>query len=455
MIAVQIELIILALFHIALGIEKQIMTNTSWTKNLSKPIAVIGLGKSGLSALRFLKAIGYEEEDILTFDDKDASAQFKNPEDLVKRQPKTLVVSPGVPLKTLWIQKLLTEGALLTSELSLATSILTTEKLIGITGSVGKSTVTSILGEGAKIMDDACFVGGNLGTPFCEYATRVAKGEKKASWVVLELSSYQLENCEHLSLVGSAVTFLSANHLERYDNLDHYYKTKMKITDITKDFCVFNKNSPDAVQASRFSKCPAVLTSAEDFINQELLSSIVLIGAHNKDNFCVAAEVAHLCEWNQESLKAMAQFRGLRHRMEYVAEVEGVKYVNDSKATAMESVLVAVTGALEAVNAGQKLYLLLGGKDKNLPWEQLGLLKKNQNIRYVFFGACGKLAGEKSGLTGEYFESLGSAVEYCQKQTVRGDVVLLSPGGTSLDEFKSFEERGDFFKRLVLAGAEA
>ncbi len=431
------------------------MTNTSWVKNLNKPIAIVGLGKSGLSAIRFLKSIGYSDEDIITFDDKDSSAQFSKSDDIVKRQPKTLVVSPGVPLKTNWIQTLIAEGALLTSEISLATSVLTTEKLIGITGSVGKSTVTSILGEGARVMDENCFVGGNLGTPFCEYATRIVKGEKKAYWIVLELSSYQLENCDHLALMGSAVTYLSANHLERYDSLDHYYKTKMKITEITKDFCVFNKSSEDAVEASRFSKCPAVLTAAEDFMNQRLLSSIVLIGAHNKDNFCVAAEVAQLCDWSSDSLEAMSLFPGLRHRLEFVAQVESVKYVNDSKATAMESVMVAVTGCLESLHQGNDLYLLLGGKDKNLPWEQLSLLKKHGNIRFVFFGACGRLASEKADLQGEYFESLGSAVEYCQKKSKSGDIVLLSPGGTSLDEFKSFEERGDFFKRIVLASAEA
>ncbi len=431
------------------------MTNLSWTKNLKKPIAIIGLGKSGMSAVRFLKAIGYQDSDIVTFDSKDPQAQFSLAEDLLRVEPQTLVVSPGVPLQLPWIQSLVQGGAYLTSELSLATSVLTTEKIIGITGSVGKSTVTSILGEGARVMDDHSFVGGNLGTPFCEYALRITKEERKASWVLLELSSYQLENCEHLSLIGAAVTFLSANHLERYENLDHYYKTKMKITEITSNFCVFNKNSEDAVQLSRHSKCPAILTSSEDFIDQALLSSIVLIGAHNKDNFCVAAEVAHLAEWSAESLQAMAQFRGLNHRLEYVAEVEGVKYINDSKATAMESVLVAVAGCIEQLGENNSVYLLLGGKDKNLPWHQLALLQQDKNIQCVFFGACGKLAKEKTGLTGPYFENLGFAIEHCQKNSKRGDVVLLSPGGTSLDEFKNFEERGDFFKRLVLASAEA
>ena len=169
----------------------------------------------------------------------------------------------------------------------------------------------------------------------------------------------------------------------------------------------------------------------------------------------VAAEVAHLCEWNDDSLKAMSQFRGLKHRLEYVAQVAGVKYINDSKATAMESVLVAMTGCLEALEPDRNIYLLLGGRDKNLPWDQLSVLKKNKNVHCVFFGECGNLAKQKSTLPGEYFSNFGSAFEFCQKIAQQGDVVLLSPGGTSLDEFKNFEERGDFFKRLVMAGVEA
>jgi UDP-N-acetylmuramoylalanine--D-glutamate ligase len=431
------------------------MTNISWAKNLNTPIAIIGLGKSGLSAARFLKALGYQDADLLTYDDKDDSAQFKRSDEIIAAAPKTLVVSPGVPLKTTWIQQLIAGGAMLTSEISLASSIITTEKLIGITGSVGKSTVTSILGEGAKVMDEHAFIGGNLGTPFCDYATQIANGEKKSNWVLLELSSYQLENCEHLSLLSSAVTYLSPNHLERYDSLEEYYQVKMKITAITKDFCVFNKSSPNAIQYSRNSKCPAVLTNAEDFINKELLNSVVLIGPHNKDNFCVAAEVAHLCEWSNNALKAMTLYRGLKHRLEFVAEIDGVKFINDSKATAMQSVLVATKSCLQDLTFGNNLHLLLGGKDKNLPWEDLSDLSKNKNIVFTFFGACGELAKQKSGLPGSYFQNLGTAIEFCQKNAVRGDVVLLSPGGTSLDEFKSFEERGDFFKRLVLAGAEA
>lgn len=425
--------------------------NTSYLKNLKPPIAVVGLGKSGLSALKLLLAAGFSTDQIVTFDDKNPSAHFQQPEKLRERSPQTLVVSPGFSLKTPWIQQMIQEGVFLTSDVGLAASLLSTEKVIGVTGSVGKSTVTSLLGAGMKSFDPNSFAGGNLGTPFCDYALRLLQGEPRAEWIALELSSYQLENCGPLKLDYSIITFLSANHLERYDSLNDYYMTKMKITEITRTLCVINKTSADAVHYASKSQCPHKLTNAENFSRQDLLPRLFLIGSHNKDNFALAAEVAISARWPEASLTEMTQYRGLPHRLEFVANLNQVTYVNDSKATAMDSVLVATKGCLENITGNQRLYIMLGGRDKNLPWEDLGGLAQLTQITPVFFGACGELAREKSGLQGEYFAKLGSAINFCQKRAQAGDVVLLSPGGTSLDEFKNFEERGDFFKTLVLS----
>ena len=147
--------------------------------------------------------------------------------------------------------------------------------------------------------------------------------------------------------------------------------------------------------------------------------------------------------------EAVQNFQNLEHRMEHVATVRGVEFINDSKATAMDSVLVAVGAALEKTKNDSKLFLLLGGKDKNLPWEQLSVLTAYPNIKVVFFGACGQLAKEKTTLPGDYFSKLEGALNHCYLSAKAGDVVLLSPGGTSLDEFKNFEERGNFFKSYV------
>lgn len=431
------------------------MTHSTWIKNLKTPIAIIGLGKSGKSALRLLQHFGFTEKQILLFDNKDPAATVSSFDQLVDLQPQTLVVSPGVPLQTKQIQVLISKGAFLTSEISIAASLLTTEKVLGVTGSVGKSTVTSLLGEGARCEDPESFVGGNLGVPFCDYAYALATGKPKAQWVVLELSSYQLENCNNLKLAHSAVTFLSSNHLERYENLDSYYQTKLKITSLTSGRCFFNLSSPDAVAYAQKSECPAVLVNSKNFFNPNLLSKINLIGEHNKDNFSIAAAIAKVCNWGEESFSAMTNYKGLPHRLEFVGNIDHVLYINDSKATAMDSVLVAVRGCLEKVKEKNNLYVLLGGKDKNLPWEQLAALGTDKRNLFVFFGACGMLAKEKSKLPGTYFSRLGEAVEYCQKKSLAGDTVLLSPGGTSLDEFKNFEERGDYFKRLVLENFEA
>lgn len=429
--------------------------SSTYVKSLKTPIAIVGLGKSGQSALKLLEKSGFTSDQIITFDEKSSDAKVRDTAQLVNLKPKTLVVSPGVSLKQDWISTLIQNGAHLTSEISIAASFITTEKLIGITGSVGKSTVTSLLGAGALTFDPNAFVGGNLGTPFCDYALALLNGKKKATWVILELSSFQLENCELLTLDNSIVTYLSANHLERYASLEDYYKTKLKITEITKNLCLFGKTSKDCDTYSKFSKCRHRLVNAENFSHPELLGNIFLLGSHNKDNFAIAIETARACAWPESSFIEMAAYRGLPHRLEFVAELGGVVYVNDSKATSMDSVLVAVKGCLESKSQPQSLYLMLGGKDKNLPWEALNILKSKEQIKPVFFGLNGQLAKEKSGLAGEYFEMLGSAINYCQKRARSGDIVLLSPGGTSLDEFKNFEERGDFFKTLVLSQLDA
>jgi UDP-N-acetylmuramoylalanine--D-glutamate ligase len=430
--------------------------NFDYVKNLKTPIAIIGFGKSGQSAFNLLRAIGFSETQLISYDEKISTAKVHDVPTLLSLQPQTLVVSPGVPLNSAWIVDAKNKDLHITSEINLAASLLSSEKVVGVTGSVGKSTVVSLLGAAVQSFDAHAFVGGNLGIPFCDYALKkISDTQPPAKWIVLELSSYQLENCELLKLEHSIISFLSPNHLERYPSLSDYYMTKMKITAMTRGFCIMNKTSEDCRAYAARSKCKTVLVNADTFTNQGLLHEIFLIGAHNKDNFTLAAELALLSAWPEECLLEMAKYKGLSHRLEFVASLDGVTYINDSKATAMDSVLVAARGCIEGIKAPNKLFLLLGGKDKNLPWHELSVLSASDVINPVFFGACGELARNKSQLTGEYFEKLGSAINFCQKRAHSGDVVLLSPGGTSLDEFKNFEERGDFFKTLILSQIDA
>jgi len=420
---------------------------------IQTPVAIVGMARSGESAERFLLASGLKREEVLTFDQK-APAQFKDPQTLMSiGQPKTLVVSPGVPLKSAWIIEAQKAGITVTSEINLACSILAEEKIIGVTGSLGKSTTVSLLGAGLSAFDKNAFVGGNLGTPFCDYALGVLSGKRpRAQWIVLELSSYQLENCKSLKLDHAAITFLSANHMERYDSLNEYYLTKWRFIEQTKGQVFLNENGGDllsfAQKQPEFSRCIVVSRQDKNLI-PHALSQSALLGSHNQDNLALATQIALNCHWPISSIQSMKAFEGLEHRLENIGIFEGVRYINDSKATALDSVFTAAEVASEYLSSSGRLYILLGGRDKYLPWEDLSELANLERTHFIFFGECRNTAQEKSGLNGPQFSSLGEAVSHLFNLVENNDIVLLSPGGTSHDEFKGFEDRGRFFKDKI------
>lgn len=436
-----------------------IVQMNEFIKNLKTPIAIVGMGKSGEATRRLLLELGFPSQSVLTFDVKLDSADYKDPEELMtKARPQTLVVSPGVPLSASWIVKAKEQGAKITSEISLASSCLTTEKLMGITGSVGKSTTVSLLGAGLESFSKSGFIGGNLGFPFADYTADVLQGKRpKADWVVLELSSYQLENCENLKLDYSAITYFTSNHLERYDSLEHYYRTKWNILTLTKNAMFLNSEGGDLVEyfKKNGSEQVKVISKADPTLAHFQLDKAQLIGQHNQDNLALASALAIAAGWPTAAIEGMKSFKGLAHRLENLGFTKGVRFINDSKATAMDSVLIAATAAFDTLEKNGKLYLLLGGRDKNLPWQDLAPLKNLKDIEFVFFGECREIAKQKSELPGESFVHLYEALDLVFKKAQRHDTVLLSPGGTSLDEFKSFEDRGNFFKKKVDEFAKA
>jgi UDP-N-acetylmuramoylalanine--D-glutamate ligase len=421
--------------------------------HIPTPVAVVGMGKSGDAAKKLLLLGQVPEMSIATFDAKALSANFNDPKKLMDEfQPRTLVVSPGVPLSADWIQSAKKQGVLITSEISLACLCLEQEKIIGVTGSVGKSTTVSLLGAGLQAFSEWGFVGGNLGTPFSTYAAEVLEGRQRADWVVLELSSYQLENCEGLKLDFSAITYLTPNHMERYAHLTEYYDTKWKIKSLTKETLFLNTQGGDLIEYAG-QKTPEKVQSiskSDSNLAAWNISEARLIGQHNQDNIALAVAIAMSAGWPDSAVFAMKSFGGLAHRLENLGSINGVRYINDSKATAMDSVLIAVQAAVDSQGPQGDIWVLLGGRDKNLPWEQLEKLSEHTQCKFVFFGECRQVAQSKSDLNGESFPSLGEALGFIEQKKQIGDTVLLSPGGTSLDEFKSFEDRGDFFKRRAL-----
>ncbi len=420
------------------------------------PIAIVGLGISGKAILKLLLFKGIPRDKIITFDKKPGAADYSDPEKMLsEREIGTLVVSPGVPLAESWIQDFKDEGGTVTSELALALLFIEKENVIGVTGAVGKSTVVSLLDVGLKKFSPTSFVGGNLGTPLAQYVLEVESGKReRAPWVVLELSSFQLENCGSLSCDFSAVTYFTPNHLERYSSLTEYYETKWELVKRTKKSVVLNKSGGDLWDFARSRSIPGVYFFWTDHTDDSLLDydleSAKLLGAHNQDNLAVAATLALRAGWPSEAIQAMKEFRGLPHRMENLGEAGGVIFVNDSKGTTIESVKTAVVGLRRQLDTKKSLIVLIGGKDKNLPWEELKALKGLQKLQVIFFGEVAETARTRSGVPGETYRSFKWAVGRAKELAKPGDVVLLSPGGTSLDEFKNFEERGERFKELSL-----
>lgn len=420
---------------------------------VKRPIAVVGLGLSGNAALRLLHANGVRPKDICTFDEK-APADYSDPQKmLAEREPRTLVVSPGYPLSKPWIKDFKEHGGIVTSELALALHYITEERIIGVTGAVGKSTVVSLLEAGLKKFSPDSFVGGNIGRPLADYAADLtARKRPPAPWVVLELSSYQLENCGNLHCEFAALTYLTPNHMERYAGLSEYYDIKWELVRRTQKAVVLNLQGGELAKYARGKKESAQLLWT-DQNDEELtyleLERAQLLGSHNQDNLAVAAKLAREAGWPISAFEGMKEFSGLPHRMENLGLRAQIRFVNDSKATTMESVKTAAMGIYEQMDKKQQLILLLGGKDKDLPWQELVALKKIQKLRPVFFGAVGRHAQELSALEGPVYPNLAAAVKHVKEIARAGDTVLLSPGGTSLDEFKNFEERGLAFADLV------
>ncbi|MBS1985583.1 MAG: UDP-N-acetylmuramoyl-L-alanine--D-glutamate ligase [Bdellovibrionales bacterium] len=419
------------------------------------PVAVIGAGISGQAAIDLLAGLRIPSAQVTLFDQTPGKGAFSDPAALLTQfKPRTLLVSPGVPLSTPWIVAFEAAGGMVTSELELACAQLTTEKVVGVTGSVGKSTTVSLIGEAARSFCPDVFVGGNLGVPLAAYVADVLHGRRqRTEWVILELSSFQLEKCAGLKCVASVLTSLNRNHLERYESLEAYYETKWKLINHTRGPAVLNAHGGDLRHFAQkiiaanddtgeliFSTPESSPLKVADFARAQLL------GAHNADNIAVAATLARRLEWPLSCYEALLAYRGLPHRLELVHEAKGIRFVNDSKATAMESVLTAVNSF---VHGNGQTWVLLGGRDKKLPWEKLQVLGKNSQLHFAFFGECGALAQQKSGLPGEVFGKMRGALESLHGRAKAGDIVLLSPGGTSLDEFKGFEDRGRNFAAAV------
>lgn len=415
---------------------------------MKSPFLIMGLGLSGKSALRLLRHAGVAEADILTYDSKNSSAQISDLEGLKKLKAQTVIVSPGISLSSPEVRYFKEKGLSLTSEMELAMGRLATEKIIGVTGSVGKSTVIGILSEGLKAIDPSAFAGGNFGVPLADYVVDVESGRRaRAKWLALELSSYQLENFPTLRCDATLITSLTPNHLDRYASLEDYYQTKLKLLQHCSGPRILNRSGQDLWDFMKsHDQKDLIWTDRKDpEIAGVLNAPTPLLGLHNQDNLALCLRLSKVMNWPADFARRALSFSGLPHRLQNLGEKRGVLFINDSKATTLSSVLQAATSLRDVISHRKACYWLIGGQDKNLPWEELSQLKDLSPVRWVFFGESGAKAKKRSGLSGLEFATLKDALGDLFSKVQAGETVVLSPGGASFDEFRSFEDRGRFF----------
>jgi len=339
--------------------------------------------------------------------------------------------------------------------------------LVGITGSAGKTTTTALVGRMGQMSGRRTWVGGNIGRPLISDLAEMSAGDL----IIMELSSFQLEIWEDLSPAIAAVLNITPNHLDRHKSMDRYTAAKANILrhQGPEGVAVLSADDPGALglreeargRLRLFSRRGPVEDGAfvdgghsHNYIwlsgpeGQRALCAvgdIRLRGGHNVLNVLAAAALAEAVGVPDAAIvEGISTFAGVPHRLETVRELDGVKYINDSIATAPERALAALAAYDEPI------ILLAGGRDKNMVWDEWARQVAQRVKRVVLFGELAEpLAERLRGITTIRVETLAEAVYVAQAEAAAGDIVLLSPGGTSFDSYSDFAERGEHFRLLV------
>ncbi len=376
---------------------------------------VLGLARSGQAASAALAVRGV---DVVG-----ADRSLGNDGDLgLLDGVEVLVKSPGVPREHELVIEARRRGIEIWSEVELGYRLLPRASLVGVTGTNGKTTTVELLGAIFREAGRDVAVAGNVGRPL--------SGIEPAEWVICELSSFQLEDVHELTCRVAVLLNLEPDHLDRHGTFEDYTAAKLR---------VFERAAEKVVP--RCSGLDGIEFSADDPLPAEPL----MPGRHNRENAAAATAVARLAGIDDDATaRALRTFPGVRHRLELVAEVRGVRYVNDSKATNM----AAARRALETY-ADAPVHLIAGGRGKGESFRQLAEAA-GPNVRTVY--ALGETAAEIAAAFGERaieVPDIAAAVERAAAGARVGDVVLLSPACASYDQYENFEERGEEFRRLV------
>ena len=373
-----------------------------------------------------------------------------------------IVISPGVPAKLPALELARAQGIPVWSEIELAWRFLR-GKLVAITGSNGKTTTTSLVAHILKTAGIATLVGGNIGVPLLA----LVESSTDSSVTVAEISSFQLEAIQEFRPEIGVLLNLTPDHLDRHESFESYAAAKMRLFEnqLERDAAVLNADDPEITKRmpSRghvywFSRQKRVaegafLRDGEMVFRADGLETVVarrgdiaLRGEHNLENVLAACAAAHLAGAPASAIAGgVKTFRAVEHRLEFVAEVGGVEFYNDSKATNVDATLKAI----EAFPG--PLIVILGGKDKGSPYTPLiDPLRQRARLAILIGAAAGKIAADLGdALPVEHAGTLDRAVKIAAERAAPGDVVLLAPACSSFDQFENYEQRGRVFKELV------
>jgi len=407
---------------------------------------VVGLGKSGAAAARLLRSRGAQ---VIAADDDDVAfdGELRRvvPDSL--RGIDLVVVSPGVPLSLALFAEARARELEVIGEVDLASRFIE-EPLLGITGTNGKSTTTALCGHLLATAGLRVFTGGNLGNAL---SNRVVAGDRLDA-TVCELSSYQLESIVSLRCASATVLNVTPDHLDRYPSLDAYAAAKQRIFQNQRPGDSAAINESDA-RVKAMATNSGVLRQAFD-PRQSLriegaglsLTAPTLRGSHNRENAFAACLLArHLGVGLDALQKGLDTYPGLPHRLEPVRVLDGVEWINDSKATNVDSVEKSLS-AFE-----RNVHIIMGGRGKGAPYAPLRALMRGRVKTILTIGEdAGTIASELEGVAQiDSCSVLGTAVRRARERARSGDVVLLSPACASYDQFRNFEDRGEQFKALV------
>ena len=440
---------------------------------------VLGAGKSGMTSAKFLAEHGaivalHDKKEVEKWSEEARSLKDKYNIGLMSGQiPSWLldqidlvVISPGVPTNTIPAKYVDRKDGEVIGEVELAYRFMK-GRIVGITGSNGKTTTTTLVGELLKNAGIKTQVGGNIGTALIT----LAQTSTDKTWTVCELSSFQLETIVDFRPNVALGLNVTPNHMDRYELFSDYAAAKHRLfmNQTADDVAVLNAD--DEITASWASglKANVVLFSTakeldeglflrgEDLIcransKEKVLTTrnkMTLRGIHNVQNVLAGLAAGLACGASPESMReTIAGFKAVEHRLEFVREINGVRFYNDSKATSVDATLKALEALSEEPG---KIVLILGGRGKNAPYQPLADLIERNVRKLVLIGEDADNIEKKLGKSAEIVraQTMAEAVEESFAAAEKGDSVLLAPACSSFDMFRSFEERGTVYKNQV------